>query len=142
MFGKLLKSVQSALRQDSSQSRWFVMLNHNPDDASVPDDVTLFGSLEALAGDLSPEDLARGGYEAVCSRGAVVTLRPARDGESVEATIAAVPSAEGRAAAFLRHYLVDASETRPTLGLDPAAIEREGDLARLAAMVPPKDIGA
>lgn len=142
----MLKWVISGLRRSgllpAQVGETLVLLNHNPADPKVPGDVSLFGSVAALVGDLRTVDLLQGGYLAVDTAGRVITMTPtdATDPESlIDVAVAAHPAEAQFAQRLLKHYLLALIDDE-ALAVERAVIEGEYQTAKLIALVPPRDI--
>ncbi len=142
----VLKRVISGLRRSgllpAEVRETLVLLNHNPADPRKPGDVSIFGSIAALVGDLRTVDLLQGGYLAVDTAGRVVAMTPtdAADPESlIDVAVAAHPSEPQLAQRLLKHYLLAMIDDE-ALNVERAEVEREFQTVQLIALVPPRDI--
>jgi hypothetical protein len=117
-----------------------LILNHNSAGPREPGDITLFASVDALAGDIHAPDIASGGYFACDALGRVVTLAPiAGDADQrISASVSAHATHAQLAVRMLRHHL--RHRAADGVPLDVQAIDRETDIVKLIAMVPKPDI--
>lgn len=118
-----------------------VLLNHNPGAPDEPGDVSIFGSVEAVSGDVFAVDVRSGEYLALDTAGRIVTMTPVSDEEdaTIDCTVADEATHADLARRMLRHFLrYQVDEYGVDIAIDE--INREQDIKRLIALVPLKSI--
>jgi hypothetical protein len=142
----VLKGLFETLRRNgllgARQRELLVILNHNPADPKQPDDVSIFGSVEALVGELRTVDLLEDAYLALDTTGRLVTMTPTdrNDPDSlIVASLAHHPSETQLARRMLQHYLITLIEDE-ALDFDRQVVVREHQMENLVKMVPGRDI--
>lgn len=135
--GAVLKGLIDRLRGRAHAPETVVVLNHNPADPKIPDDVSFFSEPAALMRELRAVDVLQNAYFAVDSTGRVITLRaPSDDPRSLIAIDVARHPAEAQLAQrMIRHYLLAAIDDA-ALDLDRHAVEREHDTRKLVSLIP------
>jgi hypothetical protein len=118
------------------------LLNYNPADPEVPNDVRIYRYIEAISRELQNGEIKRPGYMLLDSDGRAWRLFDCSpdwpDGVSGEPGPAGTHMA--LAHRFLQHYLVAEAQHRPHLDLSIEAVLSETCIDPLVAMVPPEDI--
>lgn len=118
-----------------------VVLNHNPADPKEPGDVSIFGSAEALVGDLRAVDVLSNEYFAIDTTGRLIEMSPRSTDPTdlITVSVATQASHAQLAQRMLKHFLL-AQFDEETPDQDRARIEREYNMAKLIEMVPINDV--